>query len=676
MYDAEQIKLIDSAIRGMAAASKSLRLYPPTSPIPKEAVQTALAPLLEFLTTEPSLRLSVVRDGLAAGPQPVGANVPGATELSDVLRHHDVAELEIRPGVNVHELVTFLGALNRRPEEVRSEGGLTALLVGEGVESIRLTRVVLSVATGARPEADDEVDEFLRELALDPTRLSTWIAVASQNDASTFADGLAELADAAGGAGGVGGAEGASFGSSLSRAFETLDAVSRDALFGLAMEGRDPGGVVGDALGLLQADQLAEALCGGSYGANLLSLSSAVARLPLEGQLDGVLQHVRGHCLEQGHSDAELGFFDRMVGLRATGEPEAALVETDGGFVAVAATEVARDEVEASRGEIRSALAAGSRRTVQTLLALLDQQNDYSLYCRTLDRLASLTKRLIQQGELVLADRVLMEMDNRSGSVDRPWADLGERIRKAIAAATGAEAMQGVLDRVARSDEDLDAAKRIVRHGGETAEHAVVSCALAGSDTACLDAAARLLGARLSDCLAVAAPHAPVAHLAEIAGRLASAGDARAVAALDTLVRRPEHDVRREVAKGLGGSGALGTRFLERLLKDPSPQVAMAAARSLGDTPSAHTAEVLADRLSDLDVDGDEFQVAAEIMRSLGRVGRREATSTLKRLAKRRAIFKRGHFSEVQQLAREALDALYQRPEPKPGDNDEGSSPG
>lgn len=649
MYETKQLTLIASLVRSVAAAGKSLRLYPPTSPIPLDAVRTALAQLDDLLATEPCLKLNVVRDGLTAGTQPVAENVPAAAELSEQLRDHDVAEIELRRGLDERQLASFLVSLNSPPDEVRALGGLGAVLTADRVGSIRVGKVNLAVSAMPGP-GDDEVDEFLRELALDPARLSTWVSAAAQSDSSTFADGLAELSDAAAAAGG------SALATSLAQAFQGLDTFGRDALLGLAMEGRDRDGVVGDALARLPAGQVVDALCGGTYGANVLSLSTAVARLPLGEQLDEVLDQVRSHYLKEGHTDAELGFFDRMVGLRASGDHERALADADPSLGTVGSATVDDGELDASRIEIRTALAAGSRRTVQTLLTLLDQQQDYALYCRTLERLAALTRRLIERGELALADRVLMELDNRSTSTDRPWADLGDRIKKAIAAATSPEAMQALLARVAGSDDPDEAARRILRHGGDSAEQALVASALEGADPTRLDAAGKLLGGRFTDCLAAAAAHAPAAQVATLVKTLAASGDARAATAVDNLTRAADSAIRKEAAKGLAGGGSLGTRYLRTLLGDRDATVAMAAARALGATPSPHTASVLLQRLEELDIDGDDFELGAEVLRSLAKVGGRDAVLTLKRLARRKALIKRGHFSQVQKLARELID--------------------
>ena len=60
-------------------------------------------------------------------------------------------------------------------------------------------------------------------------------------------------------------------------------------------------------------------------------------------------------------------------------------------------------------------------------------------------------------------------------------------------------------------------------------------------------------------------------------------------------------------------------------------------------------------RLDELDVDGKDFAVARELIGALAHTGDPGATEVLAGLASRRALIKRGHFAEVQDLANQAL---------------------
>jgi hypothetical protein len=79
--------------------------------------------------------------------------------------------------------------------------------------------------------------------------------------------------------------------------------------------------------------------------------------------------------------------------------------------------------------------------------------------------------------------------------------------------------------------------------------------------------------------------------------------------------------------------------------------------RAIGRVSAPGCAAALEIRLSELDVDGRDFPLAREIIGALARTPDTSAAEALGRLSSRRSLFKRGHFAEVQELARQALTA-------------------
>jgi len=66
------------------------------------------------------------------------------------------------------------------------------------------------------------------------------------------------------------------------------------------------------------------------------------------------------------------------------------------------------------------------------------------------------------------------------------------------------------------------------------------------------------------------------------------------------------------------------------------------------------SAALLAARLSELDVDTNDFLLARELITGLARTPEPAADEALAKLGSRRALIKRGHFTEVQQLVARA----------------------
>ena len=77
--------------------------------------------------------------------EPLGAGVPGVSDLASALREHGVAELDILPGSTPDELMAFLYVVMRDAEKVRAQGGVGTVLASSGIEYIRTTDVKLTV---------------------------------------------------------------------------------------------------------------------------------------------------------------------------------------------------------------------------------------------------------------------------------------------------------------------------------------------------------------------------------------------------------------------------------------------------------------------------------------------------------------------------------------------------
>ncbi len=63
MAEADAKAQLEAVIRGIATAGKTLKLYPPTSPIPREAAESASEALGLYLADHAVLSLAVDREG-------------------------------------------------------------------------------------------------------------------------------------------------------------------------------------------------------------------------------------------------------------------------------------------------------------------------------------------------------------------------------------------------------------------------------------------------------------------------------------------------------------------------------------------------------------------------------------------------------------------------------------
>ncbi len=195
-----------------------------------------------------------------------------------------------------------------------------------------------------------------------------------------------------------------------------------------------------------------------------------------------------------------------------------------------------------------------------------------------------------------------------------------------------------------------------MRYGDEAAVHSLMEIALASGDGRNFAAAEQLVGRRMLDELCRAAGTVPASGVAAVARRLAAASsEPRCAAALDTLAARPDPASRRELAASVARVDTqYAVTLSEQLLSDRDAEVSVTAARGLGQNPSDGASRALAQRLSQLDVDGRDFPLAREIVLSLARHHDPIAIGALDRLAARRSLIKRANFTALQEIVRQA----------------------
>jgi|GEM_PF-940022 len=641
---------LDRAMRALTTASRSLRLYPPTSPIPKQTIAAAISALDEFFTSGiPVLSLSVAREGFAFAGQPIATAVGGTSELADELRSHGIAEIDVMPGVTAEELLAFLAVSARPADEVRAEGGIAALAAAAGVESVRVTDVQLTVIDPNVTAGSEEYGDSLRQLVSDPQKLATWFSSASAGDPAAFEESLIELMRIAG----PGGVD--TLLHSMTSAFMAQPSDGKDALLGLSMDAGPVRDMTARVFGLIGVDDIAESVVGGRFGKNMLSLSSALAHLPLEDVTAQVRAEVQAMLAGAGHSEKESAFLEHMLEIRDATSPEPSLVDVDRTYNAVAQAAALKDEdVLRARGAINASADALNAAGVRTMLSLLDQQRDFELYCAGADNLAGIVPKLIEQGDLALAARVLTELANRQSLDTGPWPELAGRLRDALAKAAGTRSMGSLVAAVIEDRSLAPEAREILRHAGETGGPALVENAIALKNDG-LDVAEELLGRRLIDLLNSAAPAVAWYQLAPVAMRLVREGDPRSLATVEALLGRPDEQSRREVATGLAKMGGpAASRLLAVALRDASAEVAVVAAHAIAKSDVPGSAALLASRLGEIDTDNADFLLARELIGALSRTPEPAADLALAKLAGRRSLMKRGHFSEIQQLVKHA----------------------
>jgi len=127
---------------------------------------------------------------------------------------------------------------------------------------------------------------------------------------------------------------------------------------------------------------------------------------------------------------------------------------------------------------------------------------------------------------------------------------------------------------------------------------------------------------------------------------------------LEELLMHPDAPLRQEVAKALGRIGdARSTEALARALTCPLEGVPTSAAYCLGSSGSGRAVEALLTALL-ASLESGEFGFSGEIIRSLGRLGRPEATPDLAAVLLHRGMRKRRQYRELKLAAASALGRI------------------
>jgi len=596
--------------------------------------------------------LVVAREGFSLDGSPVGTAAPGVVELADALTTHGVAGIMVIAPPTADEVLGFVEVLARPIDEVKSMGGFDTLLTTMFVQHLRAVEVNLTASDAAVAPDSVEIDleAWLQDLGSDADKLATWFASASGGDPAVFEDGLVEIARAAGdlGAG--------LFDSALSAAFLRQGASGKDALLMRAGDSEQVRELVGRMFRELSPEQIAEALTSGVLGRNMLSLSNALTSLPLGSAAQIVHLEVARLATESGHSPKEIAFLDHMVETRLKRDPEAALVDRDQTYRNMRDATIFEDsDVLDARGVVVASETAINRAGIRTMLALLDQQDDFALYCDTVDALVAMTPGLIEAGELGLARRVLQELAHRQSGHTAPWPELTQRLEAALATASDARTMRAVLSSVLEDHSRFLEAREILTLLGEGAAPALVREAIILKDAG-IEAAERLIGStRLLEQLSLQAQTAEWHQLEPIVARIAREHDGACMKSVQTLLGRPDGRSRREVARGLARVAAPApSRLLALGLRDEDNEVATIVAHGVARCGVPGSAELLNARLEELNIDGADFPLARELIGALAMTPESAAGDVLDRLASRKSLMKRGHFMDVQAVVAKA----------------------
>lgn len=641
--------LLDPVMRTLGAVWRALRLYPASSPMTAEATKRVCDAVDEYLQSESSLKLDVVRGGFILRGLDGVLTAPGIDSLADALGSHGVGELHFLEPPELEEMVALLSVIQLQPPEVNDHGGVQTMLTEANVHSIRVVAIVLAKIEAPPEIPEDEADKFLAELAGDPVRLAAWLRSLLAADDENLAEGILVLANAA--------EDVRVFGRTMAEAFRELDGDEKDRLLDSSIRLGDIKHVLVEMLANLSEVELTAALRGGCYGTNVMALSYALAELPVGDRVTLLLAETENALRSADATDAHIALLNRMVAVRHAAIPEPSLESSNPRYrTLLDATRLHEEQIECVRDEARGRAHIDAP-AVATLLRLLDSADTLDAYTHVLNALARAVPHLFELGELELGLNVIEQIVERSASGQKSWMEVQSRFVAATTTACGIRTMAALVALPADDERARPLAERLVSLGGDAAAQGLAHAAVESEAEHSMLFAEEVLGRRLPELLAPQASTADAAHAAKLAELYARDGGQACMQALQELTGRPEEQVRARATRGIlvGGGQAVGV-FIPRLLRDPSHAVALVAVSALVASQQPDTAAILGRRLVELEAEKD-LPLAREIINQLRKSPSPAADAALKETAAKSGFMRKSRHAEIRRLASEAVAA-------------------
>lgn len=136
----------EEIVRALGAAAAALRLYPPTSELPAQAVRRA-AQVASAVTASGPVRFVVEPKAFKFGDDLIGENHAQVSGFAETLYAHQVGQVIIAPGLSENEITAFLQSSSSDAAAVREEGGLRSVLVAAGVTHLAVIELTLRTST-------------------------------------------------------------------------------------------------------------------------------------------------------------------------------------------------------------------------------------------------------------------------------------------------------------------------------------------------------------------------------------------------------------------------------------------------------------------------------------------------------------------------------------------------
>jgi HEAT repeat protein len=702
--------IVERFVKQLNIAFKAVRLYPPSSAIPRESASTVVSTLRAILRDEPEMILVVTKEGLFQGAGAIHPEHEAYEQFAHEFYARHLADVRFHAGVTPAEVVSFLRILDAPVEDFRDGDEFEARLWEANCVNITVTPTSTKIveaeelgegAAGADswPPTAEQVDEFIAG-AFGGRSRDQRLLVRVVGDPALVGEYLREAV-------GRGGATSeelwvASRVAALAHALQTEPSAQRgehykaiaDGLMGLEpalrrdilQEALLPNARHDDTLvevvRRIGLDDVCDALAFGveESAASREGLARALRTLVLIGFSDrDELTEAVGSSLERAGSSP--GFVAQVVegseptvlSVRETHRPPdespvsriLQLVDAAPGTLGIPAGEV--PEVRALEEEARQGISDGDVMVALVALVALEARPD--AFNRLMVLVEDNIGLLIERQEFELAEEVAEALVRVSADPDREDAQR-QRARTALDLLTGKAQIRQIVSVMRwyrRDTPEYETCERLLRVLGS---HAIAPLLEVLADEP--DRSARKAIVDLVSDVSDEHTDTLVAYLGDerwyfvrnIVTILGASGRPEADTHLERTLRHSDARVRRETIRAVAGSrGSRSEDMLIAALEDDAAQNVQLASRYLGARGSRKA-------VADLHAvalgrgRGDRSHASRiEAVEALGRIGEPESVPVLESIARSRSIRSRSRARELRTAASAALDTISSRDE-------------
>ena len=614
----------EEALRLLANAVSAVRLYPPASSMPAEAVARFTARAREVVAQGP-VRFRIDPDGFRIGDTIVASTNGQVAGLARALHSMQAGLLVIAPGLTDDEAAAFIVLANSDPSTVRAEGGPRTLLSAAGVSHIAVVEVSLKTSE----------HEGLLGLALMSAPLediADQLAYSAERWATSTGTGEDEVALA------LDRMEAATHELAVERvasAMMRLDEPTRMRVLGYSLKADANGLRMGGSLDVI-AHLKPAAL------ARLLSLVATqagtdprriAAALPLPPEALRLLSEMLSE------SDADESAEDAAFCVPSVDE-------------LVREMAVPLDGADLTRQLAVASPKLASARALATAVVLSHAHPDSdSVYA-----IGASLPQAARDGAFTTVREALRRLDELAAD-----PSLSGGIALTRQTLVDPQLLRDVCAAV-HTDSDAAIAGEILLASGPTGGEALLDAYMAadGETRSLLRPVLRSMAEPILGVARTRVRNEPPARAVEILRVLGALGDRRAIPAISQGLAHLDEQVRFAAITVLADSPEPdAVSALVRALGHGEPETQRFAVREIGRVRAVSAVHQLTRALEDINVFQRTYELKKEIVRALGQIGSSDAQRALKRTAERRFVWGR-KTRELRTQARAALDTIQQ----------------